>query len=97
MDAALSRITSSAVRPSLDALRWSRNRVRSVSIRPGTMTLAVTPSRPTSSAMVFDHECRLARSVFDSPRFGIGLIAPDDVDVRMRPNHVPAYLAAHDR
>ena len=54
-------------------------------MRPGTMMLEVTPSRPTSSESVFDQVCRLARRVLDIARLGIGLSAPPDVDVRMRP------------
>ncbi len=64
----------------------SRNRIRSVAMRPGRMMFAVIPCWPTSRASVFDQPTSERRRAFEMPRFGIGETTPDDVLVMMRPH-----------
>src|SRR5690606_29200384 len=86
MDAVLSVRTLSTSLPSRFAFCSSRNLMRCVAIRPGTITLQVTPSRPASRASVLDQPTRESLSAFERPKLGIGAMTPEDADVITRPH-----------
>jgi hypothetical protein len=56
-----------------------------VAIRPGTTTLTVTPSMPTSEASVLDHPTSANLRLFEIARFGMGAMTPEEALVTMRP------------
>ena len=61
--------------------------------RPGTTTLAVMPSPPTSPARVLDHPTSVLRSALDRPSPGIGATTPELVEVMIRMTDLGQDLA----
>ena len=96
MVAAEAAATSSILLPSRLATPASMAFTRSVSMRPGAITLTVMPSFATSRLTVLDQPTRLARSVLDMPRLGIGAITPIEVEVMTRP-HFRAFMPGSTR
>src|SRR3546814_12513895 len=85
MDAVLSAATSATGRFSRFAFCSSRKVMRGVAMRPGNTMLAVTPSRPTSRASVFDQPTSDSRSALDEPGLGTGATTTDEGEVTMGP------------
>ena len=77
--------TSSIDLPLFCAFALSSSVMRSVSIRPGAITLTRIPCGASSRDSVLAMPHTPARSAFDSARFGIGCLIDEDAIVSTRP------------